>query len=266
MAGEKIEKLFWVMLTLWALLRLTLMGAQLTGNTNPDYIARVKQYFTRQQIDEGKNYALSGFWLKAFYGFAYVGLLAFLLKTGFFAALYNRILARVGYGLFKSEILFVIAFLLLLRLISLPYSFYMGFIRETNMGFSNLTALGWFFKYCKSALVGVGLEAAGILLLLAVVRQFSVNWVYIVPLAMSGFSIAVTLIYPVLITPIFYNKQPLHDQQLRARLLNIGRQSGMQIEEIFVVDESRYSKHTNAYFTGVGRYRRIVLYDNLMMR
>ena len=264
MTAEKIEKLFWIMLIIWAILRLGLMGAQLHGNSDADYNARIRQYFTEEQVQAGKQYALSGFWVKLVYGFAYVAFLLMLVKTGVLARLYEKILGAVGEGIFRVDLLFVLAFLVILQLVSLPYSFYMGHIRETSMGFSNLDAAGWFFRYAKSAIIGIGIETSGIMLLLAVVRRFDQTWVYLVPIVMGVFSLLLTLLFPILITPIFYEQKPLPSGELRSRLLEIAARADMETDEIFVIDESRYSKHTNAYFTGVGSFRRIVLYDNLI--
>jgi STE24 endopeptidase len=68
----------------------------------------------------------------------------------------------------------------------------------------------------------------------------------------------------VLITPLFYEQKPLEEGALRNKILQIAQKAGMKTDKIFVVNESKYSKHTNAYFTGIGPYRRIVLYDNLI--
>lgn len=264
MTAEKIEKLFWALLIAWALLRVVLMGAQLYGSNDADYNARVLQHFSSEQVVAGKEYALSGFWVKFVYGFAYVGILLLLIKSGLLMRLYQAVFKFAGAGLWRGDLLFVLAFLLLLQLISLPYAYYMGHVRETSMGFSNLDSLGWLIRYVKSVTVGILIETLGILLLLAVVRKFENAWVYLVPVVMGGFSLALTLLFPVLITPLFYEQKPLPAGEFRDRLLEIAAKSGMETDEIYVIDESRYSKHTNAYFTGVGSHRRIVLYDNLI--
>ncbi|MEW6712522.1 MAG: M48 family metallopeptidase, partial [Candidatus Riflebacteria bacterium] len=193
-----------------------------------------------------------------------LGLLVFLIKSGVFNHLFDRITAMTGAGLLRADLIFIVAFLLFMQLVALPYSFYMGFIKESQMGFSNLTALGWLIRFVKSAVIGMLFETAGILLLLAVIRRFDQSWQYLVPVVMGLFSVAVTLLFPVLVTPLFYQQKPLEPGEFRQKLLEIAAKSGMETQEIYVIDESRYSKHTNAYFTGVGSFRRIVLYDNLI--
>lgn len=264
MSAIKIEKAFWLLLIVWSILRVVLMGAQLYGNVDADYNARVRQHFSEEQIAAGKEYALSGFWVRFFYGFAWVAFILLLVRYGFFAKLHQRLHEFAGPGLFGGEFLFILAFLGLMQLFSLPYSYYFGHIRETSMGFSNLDFLGWLIRYGKSAAIGIGIQMAGLLLLLGVIKRFDQTWVFFVPVVMGGFSLLLTLLFPVLITPLFYEQKPLPPGEFRQRLLEIAAKAGMETDEIYVINESRYSKHTNAYFTGVGRFRRIVLYDNLI--
>lgn len=264
MEPEKIEKLFWVILVLWVILRTVLMGAQLVGNTDPGYELRVKQHFSTDEIKSGKEYALSGFWVKAVYGFLYMGLLICLIKSGFLSRAFDTITKFAGQGLLKNDLLFTIFLLVFVKLIVLPYAYYMGYWRESLMGFSNLNSIGWLVRFLKGSFVSVAMETAGIILLLGVIRHFSQSWTYLVPVVMGSFSLIVTILYPLVVTPLFYEQKPLEQGEFRTKLLAIAQKSGMETNEIFVIDESRYSKHTNAYFTGVGSYRRIVLYDNLI--
>ena len=264
MEAEKIEKMFWFLLFAWFVLRCTLLGSQYLGDTDPTVKNEVLKYFSQADIDAGRKYAMSGFWFKSVYGALYVFVLVAMLKYGAFAWLWQKISAMTGTGLFKNDLVFTIVFFLFLELLSLPSSFYFGYLREAESGFANIGFWGWLFKFAKSVAVSMTVETAGVLLLIAVLRWFPVRWPLLVPLIMGLFSLAVTLLFPVLITPLFYNQQPLASGELRNRLLDLAKKSGMEVSEIYVIDESRYSKHTNAYFTGIGGHRRIVLYDNLI--
>ncbi|MDN5278533.1 MAG: endopeptidase [Clostridiales bacterium] len=264
MTPEKIEKLFWIVLIAWVLLRTVLLGAQLTGNTDLQYAERVRRYFSDENIAMGRQYALSGFWVKSLYGFAYVGLLLVLIRSGFFSKAFDRITQATGTGLLRNELAFTVFTLAFLQLVALPYAYYMGFLRESAMGFSNLTSFGWLIKFFKSSMLSIFLETSGILILLWVLKSFSETWVFIVPVVMGVFSLMITILFPILITPLFYEQKPLEAGEFKEKLLEISARSGLKVDEIYVIDESRYSKHTNAYFTGVGPFRRIVLYDNLI--
>ncbi|MGM0598765.1 MAG: M48 family metallopeptidase [Candidatus Rifleibacteriota bacterium] len=264
MTAEKIEKIFWLVLIFWIILRLLLLGAQYFGNTDPQYYSRVKQHFTDQQIKSGKEYSLYGFWVKFVYGFLYVGILVLMLRLGIFSRIYQSITDYCGEGLLKNELCFTVFLLAFMQLLSLPYSYYMGYMREVSMGFSNLSSSGWFLRYFKASIINILIQSVGIVLLLKVIRISGEKWFISVPVFAGIFITTIIVLSPVLVTPLFYEQKPLKDGELRSKILKIAEKADMKTDKIFVINESKFSKHTNAYFTGIGPYRRIVLYDNLI--
>lgn len=264
MTPDKIEKIFWLALLAWFILRGILLGCQYIGNTDPGVAEELLKYFTQADIDAGRNYALNGFWFKAIYGTFFVLALVCFVKFGLVSMLWQKLSEICGSGFFRADLLFVIVFLLIVQLLSFPSDLYFGHFRETGEGFATVGIGGWLIKYLKSVLIGMAFETAGIMLLLAVLRWFPVRWPVILPLVMGGFGLLITLVAPMIITPLFYEQKPLEAGDFRDRLLAMAARAGMAVKEIYVIDESRYSKHTNAYFTGVGSFRRIVLYDNLV--
>ncbi|NLF95233.1 MAG: M48 family metallopeptidase [Candidatus Riflebacteria bacterium] len=264
MNAEKVEKLFWLLVIAWCILRIVLMSSQFLGNADPALRESVLQYFSEADISAGREYAMYGFWFRAVYGFLLIGALIAMLRYGFFESLWLRSGAVAGPGLLRQDLHFILTSLLLIQLMSLPSSIYLGYWREAESGFANIGFAGWLLRYFKSVLLGLGLQTVAILILLAVIRWFPQKWPILVPGVMGAFSLAVTLLAPVLITPLFYNQTLLEDGKFKADILGMAEQAGMEVDEVYVIDESRYSKHTNAYFTGVGRHRRIVLYDNLI--
>ncbi|KAF1080715.1 MAG: hypothetical protein GQF41_3125 [Candidatus Rifleibacterium amylolyticum] len=264
MNAEKVEKLFWLLVIAWCVLRIVLMSSQFFGNTDPALRESVLRYFSDADISAGREYAMYGFWFRAVYGFLLIGTLIAMLRYGLFESLWLRSGAVAGPGLLRQDLHFILTSLLLIQLMSLPSSIYLGYWREAESGFSNIGFAGWLLRYFKSVLLGLGLQTVAILILLAVIRWFPQKWPILVPGVMGAFSLAVTLLAPILITPLFYNQTLLEDGKFKADILGMAEQAGMEVDEVYVIDESRYSKHTNAYFTGVGRHRRIVLYDNLI--
>ncbi|PKL41559.1 MAG: hypothetical protein CVV41_18390 [Candidatus Riflebacteria bacterium HGW-Riflebacteria-1] len=264
MSADKVEKMFWLLVLAWCLLRIFLMGSQYLGAGDPATRDAVLRYFSEQDIASGREYALYGFWFRAVFGFLLVGVLTALLKYGFFAGLWQRVGSVAGEGLLRQDLLFILTSLLLVEMISFPAAIYLGYWREAEAGFANIGLSGWLVRYAKSLLIGVGLQTIAIILLLAVMRWFPNKWQLVVPCVMGLFALTVTLLAPVIITPLFYKQIPLAEGKFRSDLLGMAEQAGMEVSEVYVIDESRYSKHTNAYFTGVGRHRRIVLYDNLI--
>ena len=264
MNAEKIEKLFWVIVFLWALLRVVLLAAELYGNTDSTYVAQVLRYFSAEEVSAGREFSMYGFWFKALYGFVYVFILIFLLKTGYFNRVYQWCVDLCGPGLFKSEILFALLFMAVLRVLSFPSAFFFGYWRESVMGFANQGIGGWLVRYAKVAGINTLLQLFTIIVVISVLKYFPTKWPLIVPASMGVIAIFVVLLSPILITPLFYEQKPIEQGSFRDRLVNLASNAGMQIDEIYVVDESRYSSRTNAYFTGIGSHKRIVLYDNLI--
>jgi STE24 endopeptidase len=193
-----------------------------------------------------------------------VGILVLLLRLGIFSRFYKFITDLCGEGLLKNELCFTFLLLVFFQLLSFPYSYYISYMREISMGFSNLSAYGWFLRYLKASFINIAIQSAGIILLLKVVRLSGEKWFLTVPLFVGIFITLIIVLTPVLITPLFYEQKPLEEGALRNKILQIAQKAGMKTDKIFVVNESKYSKHTNAYFTGIGPYRRIVLYDNLI--
>ena len=141
---------------------------------------------------------------------------------------------------------------------------FFGYFRESAAGFSNVNLLGWFGLYFKSAALNVLLPGAFLVSIVAIIHYFPNKWPLVLPLIAAVIVAVSILLMPVLITPLFYNETTLEKGELRDKIFAILEKANLDVKEIYVVDESRYSKHTNAFFTGFGRYKRIVLYDNLI--
>lgn len=240
------------------------MGSQYLAGGDEELRASVLRYFTEQDIEAGRSYALYGFWFKAVYGFLMAGVLIAMLRYGVFNAIWQRFGATVGSGFFRRDLLFIITCLLVFDVLSFPSSVYFGYWREAETGFATMGFTGWLLRYGKSLLVGLLMQTAAIMLLLLVMRWFPHKWPVLIPGVMGLFALAVTLLMPIIITPLFYNQTLLEDGRFKTDILEMAARAGMEVDEVYVIDESRYSRHTNAYFTGVGSHRRIVLYDNLI--
>ena len=264
MNPDKIEKLFWCLLICWFILRTCLLSCQYTGNTDPAFNQEILKYFSESDIEAGRNYTLNGFWFKAIYGIIYILALVLLLRFGFFNNLWIKISKLVSEGLFKRDLVFTLAFLVILQILSFPSSFYFGYFMEKAAGFSNIDLTGWFLRYFKVVAINLAIHTSFFIVIIHIVRSLPNKWPWVVPLV-TGIVAAISIILmPLIITPIFYNEKPLETGELRDKLFEIAKNANLEVKEIYVIDESRYSKHTNAFFSGFGRFRRIVLYDNLI--
>ena len=264
MNPDKIEKIFWCLIIAWFILRTCLLGCQYFGNTDPVFRQEVLKYFSEEDIQIGRSYALNGFWFKTVYGAVYIIALVLMLRFGFFFWLWQKLGILVGSKELVREICYPFCFLIVLQILSSPSSIYFGYFRESAAGFSNVNFAGWFVLYLKSALLNIMLQGSFLCVIVTIIHYFPVRWPIVIPIA-SAVTVAISiLLMPVLITPLFYNETTLEKGELRDKIFAILEKAQLDVKEIYVIDESRYSKHTNAYFSGFGSYKRIVLYDNLI--
>ena len=183
-----------------------------------------------------------------FYGFAFVDNLAW----GFTA---NAILAALfffGLIMFASDIL------------SLPFSVYDTFVIEEKYGFNKTTPKTFVFDTIKGWLIGA-LIGGGLLAIIILIYQKTQNmfWIYAWVLV-SAFTVFMAMFYSNLIVPLFNKQTPLEEGGLRDAIQQFSEKVGFKLDNIFVIDGSKRSTKANAYFTGFGAKKRIVLYDTLI--
>ncbi|HTY93325.1 MAG TPA: M48 family metallopeptidase, partial [Steroidobacteraceae bacterium] len=160
--------------------------------------------------------------------------------------------------------LVILSVLLVVALVGLPLSLWSTFKVEARFGFNRTTPALFIVDRLKG--LGLGL-LIGVPLLLAALELMryagSLWWLYVWVLWLCV-SLGLTWAYPALIAPLFNRFSPLSDAALRVRIESLLARCGFASRGVFVVDGSRRSAHGNAYFTGVGRNKRIVFFDTLM--
>ena len=163
-----------------------------------------------------------------------------------------------------SGALFLIVTMILLGLPGLPLAWWSQFRLEARFGFNKSTLGLWVTDQLKSTLLGlaIGIPLAwGLLALVGRVGPWWWVWGFAL---MFGFQLLMMVLYPKLILPLFNQLTPLPDGDARSRLLALADRTGFRAKTIEVMDGSKRSGHSNAFFTGFGRFRRIVLFDTLI--
>ena len=183
-----------------------------------------------------------------FYGFALVNKWAWSFSQ-------NSIIAALiffGILMFTSDI------------INTPFSIYDTFKIEEKYGFNKTTTKTFIFDKIKGWLVGAVI-GGGLLALLIFIYQKTQNlfWIY-AWIVVSAFSIFMAMFYSNLIVPLFNKQTPLEDGELRDSIKKFSEKVGFKLDNIFVINGSKRSTKANAYFTGLGAKKRIVLYDTLI--
>lgn len=146
----------------------------------------------------------------------------------------------------------------------IPLALYRQFVIEARFGFNRQTVAGFFADLLKQAMLGLALGVPLILLILWLMAAMGDAWWLWVWLTWMAFNLLVLAVYPTFIAPIFNKFNPLADDGLKARIENLLERAGFHSSGVFVMDGSKRSSHGNAYFTGLGRSKRIVFFDTLL--
>ncbi len=173
-----------------------------------------------------------------------------------------------GFGLstVTTGLAYIAVLSLAKMLLDLPFNLWSTFVIEERFGFNRTDAGTWVKDRVKGILVSIlfGLPLLGAILLLFVLAGEKA-WLYCWILS-AVFTIAVQFIFPTWILPLFNRWEPLADGDLRDALSSYAQSVGFALTGIFVIDGSRRSSRANAFFTGLGRNKRIALFDTLIER
>jgi len=160
----------------------------------------------------------------------------------------------------------VLSTLLAMSAVSLPLSLYRTFGIETRFGFNRTTIPLFLVDLFKGLVLSLLLGGPLIFVILFLMQRAGSLWWLYAWVVWVGFSVLVTWAWPTLIAPLFNKFTPLTDETLKRRTEALLARCGFSSKGVFVMDGSRRSVHGNAYFTGVGRNKRIVFFDTLVER
>lgn len=191
------------------------------------------------------------------------GLVLLFLLAGFFAWLATR-LAALDLPLVLAGNFFWLILLLGSTVLKIPFDLYRTFSIEKQYGFSTTTMRLWIADLFKSTVISIVLMCILMTVLLVLLQRLPQTWWIWVWIAFSLFQLLLSWLYPVLIAPLFNKYVPIQDASLRDRIMALIEQAGIHAKGVFQVDAGKRSRHTNAYFTGLGKTKRIVLYDTLL--
>jgi len=165
----------------------------------------------------------------------------------------------VGISLIFFGIIYTIGFI-----IDIPFDWYHTFVIEEKFGFNKQTPKLFILDKIKSFLLT--LVIGGILLgiIIALYRHYSSKFVWSAWLVIAVFSVLINMFYSDVIVPLFNKQTPLEAGELRQRLEDLAVKAGFTLKDIYVIDGSKRSTKANAYFSGLGPRKRIVLFDTLI--
>jgi STE24 endopeptidase len=173
-------------------------------------------------------------------------------------------LSSVHIHLIVQALIFFAGLAIISGAAGLPFDIYHTFVLEKKYGFSTITWKLWLADLFKSVLISAILMTIIVSALMSFVLYLPQSWWFWGWMFFTLFQLTLLWLYPVLIAPLFNKFEPVRDAELRGKILALLAKAGIEAKGIYQVDEGKRSRHTNAYFTGIGKTKRIVLYDTLL--
>src|SRR5437773_8513458 len=169
---------------------------------------------------------------------------------------------------FGTSILAMAGFLFVtgvaLSIPGLPFAWYAQFKLEERFGFNTTTMQTWVVDRVKGFLLALVLGYPLLALVLKLIEWTGANWWVWAAAVVIAFQLLLLLVAPAIIMPLFNKFTPLPEGALRGRLFALAQRTNFPTRSIDVMDGSKRSRHSNAFFTGFGRFRKIVLFDTLI--
>jgi STE24 endopeptidase len=238
---------------------------------NQRYVAKKKRnppqqiagIMTREAFSRSADYTLTRSRFSLGSSFFPVALLLVLILTGWLGVL-ERSVSALAVGIYTEGVLFFFLISFIFTITSLPFGYYSQFVIEERFGFNKMTLRLFLVDLLKSAGLSLLLLTPLLYGLFWFMDSAGRFWWIFAFLGFTLFRLLVSVVYPVLIAPLFNRFTPLEEGALKDKITGLADRLRFRTRGIFLMDGSRRSKHSNAYFTGLGRSKRVVLFDTLV--
>jgi STE24 endopeptidase len=147
-------------------------------------------------------------------------------------------------------------------IISLPFSIYSTFVIEEKYGFNTTKPVTFIIDLIKSIIISIILGGAILSIILWIIKTDNYWWWKFL-IVITAFQLLSIWLYPTVIAPLFNKFTSIKDDILKNRIFDLAKKAKFSISNIYIMDESKRSKKANAYFTGFGRIKKLVLFDTL---
>jgi STE24 endopeptidase len=217
-----------------------------------------EEKYRKQQAYEKVNFRFS----MISSSFSFVLVLLMFLFAGF--AWVNSLALSVSANSILTALVFFGILLFASDVLTTPFSVYDTFVIEEKFGFNKTTPKTFILDKLKRWLLGA-IIGGGLLALIIYIYQLTTNnfWIY-AWIVIGVFSVFMVLFYSNLIVPLFNKQTPLPEGELKSAIEDFSTKVGFKLDNIYVIDGSKRTTKANAYFTGLGAKKRIVLYDTLI--
>jgi Zn-dependent protease with chaperone function len=222
-----------------------------------------RQIFDSEQVERARRYHRPAYFARVFglvLGLVVLVLLSF---TGVGDALFRLVDDLPWWGETPA---FAALVALAGSLVATPIAFWRGYLHERRWGFSTQTLVGWLSDRAKGVAIGLVLTALPMLGLIAAVRVFPSWWPAVAAIGAAALVFVLSFLAPVVLEPVFNRFSPLRDENLARDLRELADRAGVPVRDVLVADASRRTRKHNAYVSGLGKTRRVVVWDTLLDR
>ncbi|WP_026950996.1 M48 family metallopeptidase [Algoriphagus mannitolivorans] len=223
----------------------------------------LSEYLSDEKVQESRAYQVENFRFGLVAGtFSFVLTLLFI-SMGWFGAIDNWLegfdLAPLAQSLVFFALIFVGS-----DVLSLPFDYYSTFVIEEKFGFNKSTVSVFFGDKIKGYLLSIIVGGGLLLVFLWLIHQMGKDFWWIFWIVASCFMVLINLFYTAWILPIFNKLTPLENGELKEKILHYAKSVDFSLDNIFVMDGSKRSSKANAFFSGLGKRKKVVLYDTLL--
>ena len=215
-----------------------------------------------EELSKIKSYTIE----KTKFGFFHNSFTILIAGVFFFCGIiniYNEILLSFTSNYYLNGIFYFWLLTFLGGVLSIPFDLYSTFKIEKKYGFNTMTLKLWLIDFLKSAVISFVLLAILVSLAFFVIKHVQYWWFFVWG-SFSLFSIFMLYISPYVIEPLFNKFEQLKEEMLKDKLVAVMAKVGIKVSKVLKMDASKRTKHTNAYFSGIGKVKRIVLFDTLI--
>ncbi len=191
--------------------------------------------------------------------------LIYLLFMGLFGSnILKHLISLITVNEYLLITLYVLLFIIIIDVITIPLSFYGGFILEHMYKLSNQKISGWVKDELKKFLISLPLIIVMVQIMYLFLRNFPDTWWIFVTIIWIFFSIIMAKLAPVLIFPLFYKSVPIENEDIKKGLESLSEGTGINIQGVYKINLSKNTKKANAALAGMGSTRRVLLGDTLL--
>lgn len=223
----------------------------------------LSEYLSEEKLKESRAYQVENFRFGLVAGtFSFVLTLLFI-SMGWFGAIDNWL---EGFGLapLAQSLVFFALIFIGSDVLSLPFDYYSTFVIEEKFGFNKSTVSVFFGDKIKGYLLSIIVGGGLLLVFLWLIHQMGKDFWWIFWIVASCFMVLINLFYTAWILPLFNKLTPLEDGELRDKILHYAKSVDFSLDNILVMDGSKRSSKANAFFSGLGKRKKVVLYDTLL--